>query len=104
MAIVEVFKRGQIIPKRLGMQFVSVHKKARHNVTFGADVEVTNYGHTLEIRALSDGVCIRVARIPKRKRHNGTLQPSPLTVSFIKFIGDTQTSMEIKQSVDYKEC
>ena len=90
MAIVEVFKRGQIIPKRLGMQFVSVHKKARHNVTFGADVEVTNYGHTLEMRALSDGACIRAVPIPKRKRNNGTLQPSLLTISFIRFIGAKQ--------------
>lgn len=87
MTHTEVFKRGQIIPKRLGMQFFSVHKKARHNVLFGADVEVTNHGHTLEMRALSDGPLVRVVRTPKRKRNNGTLQKSHLTISFVQFIG-----------------
>ena len=34
----EIFKKGQIIPKRIGG--VTIHKKARHRIKFGCDVEV----------------------------------------------------------------
>lgn len=39
MAIIEEFKKGQLVPKRLGT--LLIHKKARHLVKFGVDVKVT---------------------------------------------------------------
>lgn len=34
----ELFKKGQIIPKRIGG--VYVHRKARHRLVFGCDVQI----------------------------------------------------------------
>ena len=34
----ELFKKGQLIPKRIGG--LHVHRKARHRLTFGCDVQI----------------------------------------------------------------
>jgi len=52
----ERFKKGQLIPKRLGI--VQIKSKLRHLVTFGCDVEVTGK----MITATSVGPCICMSR------------------------------------------
>lgn len=68
------FKRGQIVPKKLGSRFVGIHKKARHNILFGCDVEVTVTPTALKVTAKSEGAIFFVKRSPKRRRDNGTYQ------------------------------
>ena len=65
--MIEVFRKGQIVPRRLraGM---AVDKKAQHVITFGCDVQVD--GRTF--RALSDGPVFCVGRQPQRRMNNGT--------------------------------
>lgn len=62
----EFFKKGQMVPKRIGMVFV--HKKSRHAITFGCDVMVG--GNT--ITAITEGSIITVAARVSRKMNNGT--------------------------------
>lgn len=77
----EIFRKGQLVPKRLGI--VHVHRKARHQVTFGTDVEVI--GNTL--RAMAPGGSVLFARIPSyRVMNNGTRKRECL--SFSKFTID----------------
>ena len=66
----EIFRKGQIVPKRLG--FVITHKKTQHNVTFGCDVEVTGR----VVKAISEpSPSVMMCNTHKgRKRKNGTIQ------------------------------
>ena len=66
----EHFKKGQIIPKRLGMAFT--HKKAQSNVTFGCDVVVE--GRTIRATSTIECAVICVNAYKGRRRGNGTFQ------------------------------
>ena len=65
----ELFKRGQIIPKRIG--HLSVHRKARHRIVFGSDVWVDGPNLTA-VPGTGDSI-IHILPIG-RKRKNGTTQ------------------------------
>lgn len=72
----EIFRKGQLVPKHLGI--ISVHRKARHQVTFGTDVEVI--GNTL--RAIGPGGSVLFARVPPyRVMNNGTRKHERLSFS-----------------------
>ena len=62
----EIFRKGQLVPKRLGG--VIVHSKARHQVTFGTDVEVSSK----TFRALSNGGPVILIKPTSRRMNNGT--------------------------------
>ena len=67
------FKKGQIVPKKLGMKFVNVHKAARHNIRFGCDAVANVEGDVLKVQVLSEGAVFDVSRV-SRRRNNGTRQ------------------------------
>lgn len=72
----EMFRKGQLVPKRLGI--VSVHRKARHQVTFGTDVEVI--GNML--RAMRPGLSVLCAPVHTyRGMNNGTRKRECLSFS-----------------------
>jgi hypothetical protein len=68
--MIEKFKKGQLIPKRLGKQFVRVHNKQRHRITFGADVEVERRGDTLYIHCASNTLPTFYVKTTKRKANS----------------------------------
>lgn len=82
----EIFRKGQIVPKRLGHILFS-DRKARHCVVFGCDVEVSGHIFT----ALTDGPILYVygANGPGRHMRNGSFKKSNLTVKDILFRGQT---------------
>lgn len=67
------FKKGQIVPKKIGSRFVHVHKKARHNLTWGCDVEIETSPSAMSVKPMSPG-SIFVSKVAKRKMNNGTYQ------------------------------
>ena len=77
----DIFKKGQIIPKRIGG--VTIHKKARHRVRFGCDVEV-NGSHW---KAINDnGVAIVKIDAQTYIAHkNGTKQKVSVIFKNINF-------------------
>jgi hypothetical protein len=82
-----VFKKGQIIPKRIGSRFLDVPKKARHFVVFGCDVTVEVAGDVCRAMAESAGPLIRLAHIPSIRRNNGTRQKVVARISNWHLIG-----------------
>lgn len=80
------FKRGQIVPKKLGDRFVSIHKKARHHLKFGCDVIVTVTPTVLKLEALSEGPTFFVKHPPTRKRNNGTRQKCFTVLRNVHFV------------------
>lgn len=73
-------KKGQIIPKRIGHVFV--HKKARHLLTFGCDVEINgNVWKAIK----NNGTAIIESKLTVRRRNNGTMQEVGVTFRDICF-------------------
>jgi hypothetical protein len=66
----ELFKKGQIIPKRLGV--LHVHKKVRHSITFGCDVWAAPGKEWVAVPGT--GNCLVHAKGSKRIHRNGTKQ------------------------------
>lgn len=66
----EFFKKGQIVPKRLG--FVLTHRKSRVNVTFGCDVSV--HGSVVTPIGSPAKSVIHCIVFKGRIRKNGTIQ------------------------------
>lgn len=65
----ELFKKGQLIPKRIGG--LRVHRKARHRLTFGCDVQIDGNNWT----AVSDtGIAMVLCKKLGIRRNNGTYQ------------------------------
>ena len=65
----ELFKKGQLIPKRIGG--LLVHRKARHRLTFGCDVQIDGNNWT----AVPDtGVSMVHCKKLGIRRNNGTYQ------------------------------
>ena len=77
-----IFKKGQIVPKRLGL--INIHSKARHNVRFACDVVVEGR----EIRALSEGYIIEIRDFGRRLgRGEGSYKKEDTIVSNIYLKG-----------------
>lgn len=75
----ELFKKGQLVPKRIG--HIKCHKKVRHQIVFGADVSVSgNLFHVLP----NTGPYLFQLGLLKRKRNNGTFQDTDITIEGIK--------------------
>lgn len=66
----EVFRKGQIVPRRLGKAFTSL-RKAQNCITFGAD---TVYCGGVFYSDARDGGAVILMRHDGRKRKNGTRQ------------------------------
>lgn len=77
----EFFKKGQMVPKRIGMVFV--HKQARHAITFGCDVMVD--GNT--ITAITEGTIITVRARVSREMNNGTRRHEIVSFIGAEFVG-----------------
>lgn len=78
----EIFKKGQIVPKRLGL--INVHNKARHNVLFACDVEVEGR----KIRALSEGYMVELRDFGRRLgRGKGSYKNECITVAALLLKG-----------------
>lgn len=73
----EYFKKGQLVPKRLGM--MSVHKKVRHLVTFGTDVVVEDK----TITPIREGVIFKVMPLYRTMR-NGTRQKHTASICGVR--------------------
>lgn len=65
----ELFKKGQIIPKRIGG--LHVHRKARHRLVFGCDVQIDGSNW---IAVPETGESMVVAKKLGVRRNNGTYQ------------------------------
>lgn len=65
----ELFRKGQLVPKRIGN--ITVHRKARHNVVFNCDVYVN--GKNWVAVENSGKSILRIKRC-KRRHNNGTFQ------------------------------
>lgn len=77
----EMFKKGQIIPRRLRLAITS-DRKAQHCVLFGCDVRVEGR----KVTALSDGPAFYVKKVTRRM-NNGTFKECALTVRDVFFCG-----------------
>ena len=65
----ELFKKGQLIPKHIGG--LHVHRKARHCLTFGCDVQIDgNYW----IAVPDTGIAMVLCKKLGISRNNGTYQ------------------------------
>ena len=78
---VEVFKKGQIVPRRLRLA-VTDDRKAQHRILFGCDVEVEGR----KVTALSDGSAFYVRRVTRRM-NNGTFKKCALAIRNVFFFG-----------------
>lgn len=76
----EIFRKGQIVPKRIGG--VTVHKKARHLITFGCDVVVKGNNWTA---IEPNGIAIVNVSPLGFKRKNGTRQKADAFFRDIEF-------------------
>lgn len=65
----ELFKKGQIIPKRIGG--LHVHRKARHRLVFGCDVLIDGSNWIAVSETGKSMVIIKKLGVP---RNNGTYQ------------------------------
>lgn len=65
----ELFKKGQIIPKRIGG--LHVHRKARHRLVFGCDVLIDGSNW---IAVPETGKSMVIAKKLGVRRNNGTYQ------------------------------
>ena len=65
----ELFKKGQIIPKRIGGLYV--HRKARHRLVFGCDVLIDG-GNWIAVPETGESMVI--AKKLGIRRNNGTYQ------------------------------
>lgn len=65
----ELFKKGQIIPKRIGG--LHVHRKARHRLVFGCDVLIDG-GNWIAVPKTGESMVI--AKKLGVRRNNGTYQ------------------------------
>nr|DAK90742.1 MAG TPA: hypothetical protein [Caudoviricetes sp.] len=76
----ELFKKGQIIPKRIGG--LRVHRKARHRLVFGCDVRIdgTNW-----IAVPETGKSMVIAKKLGVRRNNGTYQSVEASFKDIHF-------------------
>lgn len=76
----ELFKKGQIIPKRIGG--LHVHPKARHRLVFGCDVRIdgTNW-----IAVPETGESMVIVKKLGVRRNNGTYQSVEAAFNGINF-------------------
>lgn len=76
----ELFKKGQIIPKRIGG--LHVHPKARHRLVFGCDVRIdgTNW-----IAVPETGESMVIVKKLGVRRNNGTYQSVEAAFNGIHF-------------------
>lgn len=65
----ELFKKGQLIPKRIGG--LHVHRKARHRLTFGCDVQIDGNNW---IAIPDTGIAMVLCEKLGIRRNNGTYQ------------------------------
>lgn len=65
----ELFKKGQLIPKRIGG--LHVHNKARHRLTFGCDVQIDGNNW---IAVPDTGIAMVLCKRLGIRRNNGTYQ------------------------------
>ena len=65
----ELFKKGQLIPKRIGG--LHVHRKARHRLVFGCDVQIDGNNWTA---IPGTGDCMIHCKKLGIRRNNGTYQ------------------------------
>lgn len=65
----ELFKKGQLIPKRIGG--LHVHRKARHRLTFGCDVQIDG---NKWIAVPDTGASMVLCKKLGIRRNNGTYQ------------------------------
>lgn len=65
----ELFKKGQLIPKRIGG--LHVHRKARHHLTFGCDVQIDGNNW---IAIPDTGIAMVLCKKLSIRRNNGTYQ------------------------------
>lgn len=65
----ELFKKGQIIPKRIGG--LHVHRKARHRLVFGCDVQIDGNNW---IAVPETGKSMVITKKLVVRRNNGTYQ------------------------------
>lgn len=89
--IIENFKEGQMIPKRLGM--ISCHKKVRQYVRFGCDVTVERTGNKYKMYATNPKknmmhMMIMILPNPVIKMKNGTKRKCSILINNRTFIGD----------------
>lgn len=78
--MIEFFKKGQLVPRRLRMVIAS-DRKAQSCAVFGCDVIVEGR----KITALSDGPVIYVRRMVRRM-NNGTFKKVDMTVRDVHMV------------------
>lgn len=81
----ELFRKGQMIPKRLKMAFT--HRRAQHCITFGCDVLVE--GRVIRAVDPSSGPIMNIPAFISRKRKNGTRQKHSVFVENVRFENST---------------
>jgi hypothetical protein len=85
--ILHSFRKGQIIPKRLGVRFFDIPKRARHFLVFGCDVTVEVTNTVCRIFSKGNGYAIFVKPGMAILRNNGTRQKVTVTFSNVHMIG-----------------
>lgn len=85
--VLHSFKKGQIIPKRLGVRFFNVPKKARHFLVFGRDVTVEVTDTVCRIIGGGDDCAIFVKPGMSIRRNNGTRQMVTAKFSNLHMVG-----------------
>lgn len=76
----ELFKKGQIIPKRIGG--LHVHHKARHRLVFGCDVRIDGINW---IAVPETGESMVIVKKLGVRRNNGTYQSAEAAFNGINF-------------------
>lgn len=76
----ELFKKGQIIPKRIGG--LHVHRKARHRLVFGCDVQIDGSNWIAVPETGESMVIIKKLGV---RRNNGTYQSVEAAFNDINF-------------------
>lgn len=71
----EKFKKGQMVPRRLGLVLATI-RKAQHCIKFGCDVEID--GNT--VRQLSSGSVFVMPATITRRMKNGTHRKSSVVM------------------------
>lgn len=86
--MIEIFKKGQIVPRRL-KNVICSDRKAQHCVTFGCDVARDGNSYT----SLSSGPVFYVRSV-KRRMNNGTYKRVRLLIKDTYITGSTGVQYE----------
>ncbi|AWX01076.1 hypothetical protein DPF84_04630 [Enterobacter hormaechei] len=92
----ELFKKGQLVPKRLGM--VTCHKKQRQHIKFGTDVAYDHSTKTAHVFSRDGYIMVIHSNSRGVKTNNGTFKKMspPSSIRIMGRLSSSAPQQEVK--------